>query len=259
MLVFGDGNAPSGSTLDHVRSCASCQPKIARLRSILAEIATRTDDSAPVIEHVAESDLMHLADGDGPTRDQIAHLAACVDCRSELASLSNLLDDPQIAGEIRRAESAHTLRLDPRRSFALRAGGIISLAAAAAVLFMVRPHSKTQSVDGNQAIALHSPHRAPTITGLAAPVPTSPVGDVDGRPAFRWTSIAGADRYRVTVYDDTGRVIYESEVVATTVTLPDSVATIAGRSYVWQVEGRNGVDRWTPSELVEFRIAPRAR
>lgn len=256
MLVFDDRDM-SKSALDHLRSCASCQPRLNRLRSILADVAARTNASAPNTPHLNESDLMCLAEGGGGAPEQIAHLAACVHCRGELSSLSSLFSDPQIEAEIRRAEAPRALAAARSRQVAFRAGSLITLAAAAALLFVVWPHNQPLSAPARQAVG-PSPHRAPTITVSGAPIPTSPIGDIEARPAFKWSWIAGADRYRLTLYNESGEVIFESQVVGTTLTLPDSVITVPGRSYVWQVEGRNGVDRWTPSELVEFRIVARA-
>ncbi len=76
---------------------------------------------------------------------------------------------------------------------------------------------------------------------------------------FRWTSIAGADRYRVILFDAAGRVVYETQLTDTAATLPDSVTLAAGPPYLWKVEARAGWDRWSGSELVRFSIAAPAR
>lgn len=88
----------------------------------------------------------------------------------------------------------------------------------------------------------------------------SPIGAVAGANVLQWTSLAGADRYRVTLFEAGGRVVYETERADTAVTLPDSIGLVPGRSYVWMVEARIGFDRWSTSRLVEFSIvggAPR--
>jgi len=73
--------------------------------------------------------------------------------------------------------------------------------------------------------------------------------------ALRWSPVAGADRYRVTVFDATGGVVYATEVSDTVVAFPDSVALVPGDSYLWKVDARTGFDRWAASELAEFTIA----
>jgi hypothetical protein len=98
------------------------------------------------------------------------------------------------------------------------------------------------------------PHRAPTITAISSPVPMSPVGIVALAETLRWATVPGADRYRVTLFDDAGGVVYETQTAATVVALPDSVHLTPGRSYLWKVEARTGWGRWSASELVEFSI-----
>jgi hypothetical protein len=77
---------------------------------------------------------------------------------------------------------------------------------------------------------------------------------------LRWSHVAGADRYRVTVFDATGGVVYAAEASDTVVAFPDSIALVPGASYLWKVDARTGFDRWAASELIEFRVAgPRRR
>jgi hypothetical protein len=72
---------------------------------------------------------------------------------------------------------------------------------------------------------------------------------------LRWSPVAGADRYRVTVFDATGGVVYASESSDTVLAFPDSVALVPGAAYLWKVDARTGFDRWAASELAEFRVA----
>ena len=262
MLVLNDSGTPSDPLVDHVRSCNSCQPRVTGLRHVLGEIAAGTDDTTAAGKQcLHETALIHLAEGDDATAatpEQVAHLVRCAYCRRELASLTDLLNDPQVEEEIRRVEAPRTSRTSARGRYAFDAGRVIALAAAAAVLFLVWPLGERFSRPTERSTGANAaPHRAPTITASEAPVPTSPTGDVDELHVFRWSSVVGSDRYRLTLYDDAGRVIYEAQVLDTTFTLPGSVVTVLGRSYFWQVEARNGVDRWTPSELVEFRVVAR--
>jgi len=76
---------------------------------------------------------------------------------------------------------------------------------------------------------------------------------------LRWSPVAGADRYRVTVFDATGRVMYATEVSDTVVLFPNSVALVSGASYLWKVDARIGFDRWAVSALTEFRVAESRR
>jgi hypothetical protein len=85
----------------------------------------------------------------------------------------------------------------------------------------------------------------------------TPQGAVADVAELRWTPVEGADRYRVTVFDAEGRVVYEVEPVAAVAPLPDSVELTPGRRYLWKVEARVGFDRWVASDLVGFSIVSR--
>ncbi len=263
LLALEDRGTPSGHAVQHVTACESCRTRVNRFRGVLGEIAALPDDmtgdSDPCLD---ESTLAPLADDSGATMatdEQIAHLARCAHCRHELASLASLLADPQVAEEIRELEPFSISTPASRRRFAFPVRGISALAAAAVVLVLVSPAGErvSRSTPRRDSVEATS-HRAPTITASEAPVPKSPVGDVDAVAGFRWNAVRGADRYRLTLYNDAGHVMYEAQLLDTTLALPDSVVALPGRSYLWQVEARTALDRWTPPELVEFRVvAPR--
>ena len=98
-------------------------------------------------------------------------------------------------------------------------------------------------------------HRAPPPATATTPVPLAPIGPVADAAILRWSAVAGADRYRVTLFDAGGRVVYEARLPDTVAALPDSIVLAPGRTYLWKVEARTGFDRWAASELVEFSIA----
>jgi putative zinc finger protein len=173
----------------------------------------------------------------------VAHVASCAYCRGRVASVARALADPAVAFEIAAVEARGDRRV---RTFLLLPIGVA--AAAAVLLFAVLPRP------GKEA---QSTHRAPTITAAPAPVPDSPVGAVANAGQLRWASVAGADRYRVTLFDAGGRVMYETQLPDTVVALPDSLALLPGRPYLWKVEARTGWDRWVASPLVEFSVAAR--
>src|SRR6267378_2702751 len=106
-----------------------------------------------------------------------------------------------------------------------------------------------------------SGHRGPPPPPPATtPVPRSPVGAVAAVTELRWSPVAGADRYRVTVFDATGGVMFAKEATDTVVAFPDSIPLVPGASYLWKVDARTGFDRWAASEMAEFRVAgPRRR
>lgn len=170
----------------------------------------------------------------------IAHLAACDYCRAAVAAVARALADSRVAREADAVERAGR----PRN----RRRGLVGVAvAAAAVLLLAILPTRL----GEEAPDVH---RAPAITAAAAPEAVSPVGAVRDARSFRWTSVAGAERYRVTMFDRDGSVRYETELTGTTVALPDSVRVARGETLWWKVDARVGFDRWVASRLIEFSL-----
>jgi hypothetical protein len=124
-------------------------------------------------------------------------------------------------------------------------------AAAAAIVLAVALPRWVDEIRGG--------HRGPPIPSALTPRPVAPVGTVASAATLRWTSVAGANRYRITVFDAAGRVLYETQLADTVVTLPDSITLVPGRPYLWMAEARAGWDRWSTSELVQFSIASGAQ
>lgn len=170
----------------------------------------------------------------------LTHLAACDRCRAVVASVALAMADPSVAQAARVASVHHAARRPHLRMVAA------TVAAAAAVILVLALPSR-----------LDEPlptHRAPPITAGVAPEAVFPVGAVSEARNLHWTSVPGAERYRVTLYDADGGVRYEAELTGTDLVLPDSVAPTGGRSYFWQVDARLGFDRWATSELIEFSV-----
>lgn len=163
----------------------------------------------------------------------LPHVAACPRCRGALASVARTLADPAVARELAAAGGG-------RRSYRIA----VPLAAAAALLLLLWSPAN----DGAPG------HRGPP-PPATTPVPRSPVGTVAAVRELRWSHVVGADRYRVTLFDATGRVLYTIEVPDTVAAFPDSIALIPGATYLWKADARTGFDRWAASELAEFSIA----
>ena len=175
---------------------------------------------------------------DGTARGRaLAHLAGCARCRHAVASVARALTDPVVAREVAAAER-RARRLPYRLALSAAAAAILLLLAGPRLLELGRPV-----------------HRAPPLTGTV-PVPASPVGVVANADTLRWLALPGADRYRVTLFDAAGQALYETQLAGTVTVLPDTVVLVAGRPYLWKVAARTGWDRWSPSELVQFSLAP---
>ncbi len=169
----------------------------------------------------------------------LPHIASCPRCRAAVASVARAVADPAVAREL-------SVSAGGRRWYRI----VVPLAAAAVLLLLlVSP--------GDDRLPGHrGPPPPPPAT---TPVPRSPVGAVATVHELRWSAVAGADRYRVTVFDATGGVVYAAEASDTVVAFPDSVSLTPGASYLWKVDARTSFDRWAASDLAEFRVAESRR
>jgi len=198
---------------------------------------------SPSPDCLGDDAVAALAEGalDGAERAAVvAHLAQCPHCISAVASVARALADSTLTRAVAAAQGR------TRRRFYRIA---VPLAAAALLVLVFSPR---RTEDAGPA------HRAPTITAAAAPEPRSPLGTVAAARTLRWGAVSGAERYRVTLFDAGGGVVYEAQLAETLAVLPDSIVLSAGRRYLWQVEARTGFDRWATSPLVEFTVSPSA-
>lgn len=155
------------------------------------------------------------------------HLADCDVCRAEVIEVARLL------------------RTQPRRRGWYVPIGVA--AAAAAALLLVWPRSAEEP-------PLPPTYREPVVTTTAAPSAIAPRGAIVAAPTFVWTRVPHADRYRLALFDDTGRVVWETETTDSAVVLPDRSRLKKGGSYFWKVEAQTGWNRWVGSDLVEFSL-----
>lgn len=252
LLLTLDADTANNRAIDHLRDCGYCSGRVANLRHVVIELAARTAEKGGIsngaVGCLDESALARLVDdGTSATRDEIAHLIDCAHCRSELASLAALLGDATIAREMETGAVQRVDRRDRTRRLRLasRPTVLVALAAAAVVLLMVRSSFTTPAA---------SVHRGPTIAASGNPTLIAPAGDAEAASTFLWKAVPGSDRYRLTLYNEAGHALYETQLNDTTLSLPDSVTLTRGALYIWQVEGRTGVDRWTPPTTVEFIV-----
>lgn len=242
------------------------------LRRALAHSADGQSPSTP--DCLDEHTIAALAEGSLSAESRstvLPHLAACARCRGAVASVARALSDPDVAAEIRAAAAGGSIRIHRIARIAL------PLAAAAALVLVIRlpgvgdgdppigrfppvtvPVPSTSAPTPAPSPGRDDPtppaHRAPPITAAVAPNPTAPLGAVADARALRWDPVPGADRYRVTLFDVEGVVLYETELAGTRAPLPGTVGLVSGRTYYWRVEARTAFDRWAASELIAFSI-----
>jgi hypothetical protein len=165
-------------------------------------------------------------------RDVELHLARCTECRDELVAVTEILQPDRKGRRI------------PWRILAP-----VAAAAAAVTLVVAGPWNLVGPDDSPQ-------HRDAPAQASTVPTPVAPLGAVSEVEQLIWLGVDGADRYRLTLYDSEGEVVWKATTTDTLVQLPDSVVLNAGSRYLWQLEARVGWDLWEASDLIDFQIEP---
>ena len=156
-----------------------------------------------------------------------AHLATCADCRDEVVALRPFTE---VNSTRRRLWTA----------------GLALGAAAAAVILVVVPSSSGPEP---------SLHRDSAVDSAPVVQPRVPEGPGPRPGVLAWSRLAQASRYRATVFDEEGSILFRAEVPDSMLQLPDSLRLVPGKPYFWKVEADIGWDRWVSSRLVEFTVA----
>jgi hypothetical protein len=187
----------------------------------------------------------------------VAHLAACAHCREQVAAVATLLGDTVVAEEVARIEPSSPA--PAARGWRFAGAGVLT-AIAATGLFMVLPSlERTGTTQPAARVTDGATHREQSVTTTAAPSLVAPIGVLVAADTFRWTSVPHADRYRVTLFDEKGTVVWEAEGSDTVVVKPASIAGNRGIVYLWKVEARTGWDRWVSSEMIDFSVSRTGR
>ena len=223
----------------HVADCATCRTEI----EVLQETAGLLRGPR-VFEHRTETagcpEELVIADFvDGRLRPQdrapvVTHLLTCARCRALIKATSDLTTSaPGLPSQTRPGWQRWSLP--------------VGLAAAAALALLLLPRARDAESPGL---------REPSVTSTIAPVPLTPPPGASVARVDRlvWTSVPGAERYRVRLYDGEGSVLWMLEIGDTIAVLPDSVRLQPRVSYFWRVEAQAEWMRWAASDLASFRI-----
>jgi len=174
------------------------------------------------------------------------HFVTCTRCQSELKVAAAVR---AVLPEVRRSEDPGATRIEGRVvGWIHRHRGIAATAAALAAIFvgilLVQPEGE-----------VILPHRETTPETAGVPQPQAPVGDIAALQEFRWSAVQSADLYRVSLYDDAGKVIWRADTRDSRILPPDTLELQPGSLYLWLVEARVSWNRWMGSPIVRFTVA----
>lgn len=241
-----------GSALDrHLTGCERCRGEVQQLRQAVSDLRSAPPGraSGPCLDEIELAELLERVDPEAD-RQAITHLSACASCRDRLVGAMRLLEDPSVAGEVRRL---HPAAGDSRGRRRVAPGALAGALAAAAVAgFLLWPSSAPDPA--SRSGGADEAYRERTITTTAAPriVTSRELGGA--ADSLRWTSVPRADLYRVTVWNADGSTAWEGQTRDTVVPLPPELLAGERRSLLWDVKARTGWDRWVSSELAELTI-----
>ena len=252
LAALADDGTPANDLLArHVRGCASCVQNVAELRELLGVVRSSLAGPPPDTPCLDDVHIARLVDGstaglDGPA---MRHLASCTRCRDQLAAAARVLDDPLVAAELERIAAPRLTR----RSRLTIAGGLAAATIAGVLLW------PDAGVERGPELAFDSAaYRERTLTTTAAPRILGPLGAATLADSLRWSSVPGADLYRITFWRPDGTVAWSGEARDTVIPLPMDLTSAGSEVLLWDVKARTGWDRWVSSDLIEFTAAPTA-
>lgn len=238
---------PDRALARHVESCLGCTSEIVELRAAMAGLSASPAHAVPAgADCLDDHAVAALAEGGtGLSAHEraafVRHLADCARCGAAVAGVMTALADDSVTAEVRALEPDHGRRW-PHVAAAAAAIGLLL------VLVQPRPGPEEATI-----------HRARSAATAPAPELVAPLGRTGDADVLRWRSVAGADVYRVTLYDSQGAVLHESIVGDTVARLPSTLPLRPDRPYYWTVAARTGWDRWAVAELAEFTLPGPAR
>lgn len=163
-----------------------------------------------------------------------AHLATCEACRSEVLSVSRLLETAPRA----------------RRRFAywpaLAAAAVVAVLIGRAVTDGDTPNDRVRGATAEPV------HEGVAAFQALSPLGRHPVGD---RIDFVWRPPLAGATYRFTLTDERGGKIWTGSTNDTTITLPDRTAVRENTSYQWYVDALLPDGSAATTGIVSFRIA----
>lgn len=93
----------------------------------------------------------------------------------------------------------------------------------------IRPAAATQAAFVMRSARTTARIRLLTLSGTRV---------LEDSPEFLWQGIEGAQTYRFELTDETGKSLYETEIVGSRLKLPDTLRLQAGAGYTWELSMR---------------------
>lgn len=227
------------ATARHVEECATCRAEIDELQTAagLLRGSKVLEDQIEAPNCLDEWLIADFVDGRLSRQDRASatsHLISCARCRAVVKATSDLATtSASVTPQVRARGYRWTIPA--------------GLAAAAVLVLLLLPRG--QSAD--------SPNlRESAVTSTVAPVPHTPAPGASVARIDRlvWSSVPGAERYRVRLYDGAGSVLWSVVTADTFAALPDSVRLQSRVPYFWRIEAEAAWMRWASSELASFQI-----
>ena len=226
----------------HLEGCPTCRAEVDKFRQAAGALQSQAtfqgrNETPGCLDEVKIAAFVDGRLSPEARAPVVAHLLTCARCRSLVVGTGRLTADETLAHAGDRSG-----RRWPRWSLPL---GIA--AAAALLLLLLLPR---YGGDGLRP----GLRDTTTQTTPGAPVPITPRASVARVNRFVWSSVRGAARYRLRLYDDGGAVLWTVETADTLLAASDSVKLMPRDTYFWKVEAQTEWQRWAASELVEFQI-----
>jgi hypothetical protein len=232
----------------HLDGCADCTARMMECQRRVAAL----DSTGKGSDHLDELLVASLVDArslDLAMIPAVRHLAGCGQCRAALGELLALQGDAAVRAELARLDSANKTEHRAGVVATRRRMAIVALATAAALLIVVNLSRGPAPTSEGADVLRHA-----TITTAAASQLLAPVIGGGRDVSLLWTRVPRSDLYRVSIFDQTGHVVWEREVSDTIVTLPISAWTNWAGRLRWRVAARTGFDQWVESDFSELNL-----
>lgn len=193
-------------------------------------------DARDTVEHPTDEQLAAFLD-DRLTASQrervLVHLAACTACRHDMTAVRRAIGDERLKGK--------------------RWHRPIAALAAAALVFAIVP----RFFDAPRPAAERAPMTGESLDGMPRITVVSPVDRAlvaDSVVPLQWRPAGTDATYHIAIQDRTGRLVWETTLGDTMVTIPGNVSLEKGYPYYWSVDARLADGRSAASGPQRFSV-----